>query len=56
MLMNFIFALAAFAVGAFAQSVVIAAPDAFTNLTAGQSFTVDIARPVRLPTFSNPSK
>ncbi|THH26700.1 hypothetical protein EUX98_g7494 [Antrodiella citrinella] len=45
MFMKSIFALAAFATAVYAQSVTIAAPVEGTSVTAGQNFTVDIARP-----------
>ena len=44
------FALALAATAAFAQSIVIAAPANFSTVVQGQSFTVEVARPVRLPT------
>lgn len=40
--------LATLAASAYGQSVTIAAPAAGTTLTAGQTFTVDVAQPVRL--------
>jgi len=48
MMMKSIFALAAFAVSAFAQGATIAFPPDGTTVTAGQNFTIDIARGLTL--------
>jgi len=45
MMMKSIFALAGFAVSAYAQSIVIAGPPEGFTVIAGQTFVVDIARP-----------
>lgn len=52
MMMQQVLALLAFAGVALAQGVRITAPDAGTVVVAGQTFVVDIARPVRTQTLA----
>lgn len=44
--------LLACATAAFAQSIVIAAPANFSTVVQGQSFTVEVARPVCLSAYN----